>query len=432
MIKKITNWGNYPTIETNQLHPNSEKEIIAYLKNEFTVIARGNERCYGDANFNQNTISLLNLNYLISFDKENGIIECESGVLLSDVLETIVPNGFFLPVTPGTKFITVGGAVASDVHGKNHHIDGCFSDHIIEITLINSKGELIAASPTQNQEIFWATMGGMGLTGIITRIKFQLKKIESAYIKHEAIKTKNLNEIFSLFEESKDWTYTVAWIDCLQKNKNIGRSILFRGEHAKTNELTNKQKQNPFILKPKLNLTIPFSFPSFVLNSLTVRIFNFLYYHKQPQKHLKNLIDYDTFFYPLDIINDWNKIYGKNGFIQYQFVIPKNQGRKGMEEILQTISNSKQGSFLAVLKLFGKNNPTAYNSFPIEGYTLALDFKITKTLPQLVGKLDDLVEKYGGRIYRAKDSMSKPALLNYLKNIESTKFDSIQNQRINS
>ena len=431
MKKKISNWGNYPVIESDEFIPISENQIVDYLKQKSEVIARGNERCYGDANLNQNSISLLKLNHFISFDPNNGIIECEAGTLLSDILEFIVPKGFFLPVTPGTKFITLGGAVASDVHGKNHHINGCFSDHVQEITIINSMGETIKCSPQENKELFWATIGGMGLTGIITRVTFRLKKIETAYIKHEAIKAENLDQIFQLFEESDKWTYTVAWIDCLQKGNHIGRSILFRGEHATLNEINENQKKSPLELKPKLKLNVPIMFPNFVLNSLTVKVFNFLYYNKQFSKKIKNIIDYNTFFYPLDAIENWNKIYGKQGFIQYQFVIPKEGGKEGMEQILQTIANSGQGSFLAVLKLFGKNNPLAYNSFPFEGYTLALDFKVTKTLPSLVKKLDELVEKYGGRIYRAKDSLSKPSLLNYLKNIESDKFNSIQNKRIN-
>ncbi len=433
MKKKISNWGNYPVIEAEEFTPTSEEQIVTYLKQNTTTIARGNQRCYGDANLDLNTLSTISLNKFISFDSVNSIIECEAGVLLSDILEVIVPKGFFIPVTPGTKFITVGGAVASDVHGKNHHVNGCFSDHVDEITLVNSKSEIVKYSPTKNEDLFWATIGGMGLTGIITRVKFRLIKIETAYIKHEAIKAKNLEEIFGLFEASNSCTYTVAWIDCLQKSKeNIGRSILFRGEHAKIQEITPAQQIEPLKLKPKLNLNVPFMFPSFILNTLTVKVFNFLYYNKQFKQHLKNTIDYDTFYYPLDTINNWNRIYGKNGFIQYQFVIPKKVGKIGMEEILKTIANSGQGSFLAVLKLFGKNNPKAYNSFPIEGYTLALDFKVTKNLPSLILKLDELVEKYNGRIYRAKDSMSKPSLLNYLKNIDSDKFNSIQNKRINS
>ncbi|MFA9290640.1 MAG: FAD-binding protein [Solirubrobacteraceae bacterium] len=432
MKKKIANWGNYPIIQSEEFLPNSQDEVIKHLKTDSTYIARGNGRCYGDANLNENTVSTLKLNHFIFFDENKGILECESGVLLSNILDLIIPKGFFIPVTPGTKFITIGGAIATDVHGKNHHVMGCFSNHVEEITLIDSDSLVRVCSPSNNQELFWATIGGMGLTGIITKVKFKLIKIESAYIKQESIKAKNLDEIFDLFEKSENHTYTVAWIDCLQTNKSsIGRSILMRGEHATKVQLSKIKQKTPLLVKQKLTLNVPFMFPSFVLNNLTVKIFNFLFYNKQLKKEINNIIDYDTFFYPLDSINNWNKIYGKNGFIQYQFVIPKEMGRAGMEEILIEIAKSKQGSFLAVLKLFGKNNALAYNSFPIEGYTLALDFKVTKALPNLVRKLDELVEKYNGRIYRAKDSMSKSSLLNYLKNVDSEKFNSIQNKRIN-
>ena len=270
----------------------------------------------------------------------------------------------------------------------------------------------------------------MGLTGIIISAKFKLKNIESAYIRQESIKAENLDEIFKLFDESESWTYNVAWIDCLQKGKNIGRSILMRGEHAFKHELPKKLQENPLRLKKKVSPTVPFYFPDFVLNNLTVKLFNLLYFNKQTTKEIKNFVDYETFFYPLDVVNDWNKIYGKGGFIQYQMVIPKEQGKEGMKKILQTIANSGNGSFLAVLKLFGKNNPDAYNSFPMEGYTLALDFKVNSKLKDLVAKLDKVVEDYGGRIYLTKDSMSKSSLTNYLQNVQNPKFVSLQHKRI--
>ena len=270
----------------------------------------------------------------------------------------------------------------------------------------------------------------MGLTGIILSAKFKLKNIETAYIRQESIKAENLDEIFKLFEESETWTYNVAWIDCLQKGKNLGRSIMMRGEHAFQHQIPGKIKENPLRLKQKPKPTIPFYFPDFVLNNITVKLFNLLYFNKQRQKQVNEFVDYETFFYPLDVINDWNKIYGKSGFIQYQMVIPKEKGKEGMKKILETISTSGNGSFLAVLKLFGKNNPEAYNSFPFEGYTLALDFKVNKKLNNLVEKLDQIVEEYGGRIYLTKDSMSKSSLTNYLQNVQNPKFVSLQHKRI--
>lgn len=428
--QKITNWGNYPVVEKEMISHDSEKKIKEFILNHNEIIARGNGRCYGDASLGEHIFSTKRLNKFISFDRLNGVIECESGVLLSEILEVTVPQGYFLYVTPGTKFITVGGAIASDVHGKNHHAEGCFSEWITEFKIMNENGEVVNCSRAENSDLFWATIGGMGLTGIILSAKIKLKNIETAYIRQEAIKAENLEEIFKLFEESEDWTYNVAWIDCLQKGKNIGRSILLRGEHALKAELPKKLQEKPLVLKRKFMPTVPFYFPNFVLNNLTVKIFNWLYFNKQRAKEVKNFIDYESFFYPLDVINDWNKIYGKKGFIQYQMVIPKEKGYDGMKKILETIANSGNGSFLAVLKLFGKNNPQAYNSFPFEGYTLALDFKVNSKLKNLVEKLDAVVEEFGGRIYLTKDSMSKPSLTNYLRNVENPKFVSLQHKRI--
>ncbi|WP_336959342.1 FAD-binding oxidoreductase [Chryseobacterium contaminans] len=428
--QKVTNWGNFPVVEKEMRSEDSFKNIKEFVLSHNEVIARGNGRCYGDASLGESIFSTKKLNKFISFDRLNGIIECESGVLLSDVLEISVPQGYFLYVTPGTKFVSVGGAIASDVHGKNHHAEGCFSEYVIEFKLMVENGEIITCSREENSEKFWATIGGMGLTGIILTAKFKLKNIESAYIRQESIKADNLDEIFKLFDESESWTYTVAWIDCLQKGKNIGRSILMRGEHAFQHELPQAMAKTPLRLKKKLQPTVPFYFPGFVLNALTVKIFNWLYYKKQSKKEVKNFIDYETFFYPLDAINEWNKIYGKSGFIQYQMVIPKESGKEGMKRILETIANSGNGSFLAVLKLFGKNNPEAYNSFPVEGYTLALDFKVNSKLKKLVEELDSIVQEFGGRIYLTKDSMSKSSLTNYLKNIRSPKFVSLQHKRI--
>ncbi len=426
----VTNWGNFPVVEKEMKSEDSSAKIQEYIRDNYDIIARGNGRCYGDAALSENIFSTKRLNKFISFDRLNGIIECESGVLLSDVLEVIVPQGYFLFVTPGTKFITVGGAIASDVHGKNHHAEGCFSEYIIEFSLMNEKGEILTCSKIENADKFWSTIGGMGLTGIILSAKFKLKNIESSYIRQESIKAENLDEIFKLFDESESWTYNVAWIDCLQKDKNLGRSIMMRGEHAFKHELPKKLQDNPLLVKKNTRPSIPFYFPNFVLNNLTVKLFNFLYYSKQTKKEVKNFVHYESFFYPLDIVNDWNRIYGKSGFIQYQMVIPKEKGKEGMKRILETIAKSGNGSFLAVLKLFGKDNPEAYNSFPMEGYTLALDFKVNKKLKKLVAQLDNIVEEFGGRIYLTKDSMSKSSLTNYLQNVQNPKFISMQQKRI--
>ena len=430
MKQKITNWGNFPVVEKEMKSEDSLQKIKDFVLSHKEVIARGNGRCYGDASLGENIFSTKRLNKFIGFDKIEGVLECEAGVLLSDILEISVPQGYFLNVTPGTKFVSVGGAIASDVHGKNHHSEGCFSEYVLEFKLMKENAEVITCSREENTEDFWATVGGMGLTGIILYAKIKLKNIETAYIRQESIKADNLDEIFQLFEESEGWLYNVAWIDCLQKGENIGRSILMRGYHALREELPPKLHKNPLKNPRKIMPTIPFYFPSWVLNSFTIKIFNWLYYNKQTKKSVESFVHYEPFFYPLDVINEWNKIYGKKGFIQYQMVIPKEKGKEGMRKILETIADSGNGSFLAVLKLFGKNNPKAYNSFPMEGYTLALDFKVNDKLKYLVEELDKIVEEFGGRIYLTKDSMSNPKLTNYLRNVDSPKFVSLQRKRI--
>jgi len=429
--QKVTNWGKYPIVETQMVSTANIQQLRKLVVESKSIIARGNGHSYGDNSLNEkNIFSTLRLNKFINFDKENAIFECESGVLLKDILEIIVPEGFFLPVTPGTSLITIGGAIGSDVHGKNNHSEGCFGDYVLDFTLMTETGEIKKCSRTENSELFWNTIGGMGLTGIVLTARFTLKRIQTAYIRQRVMKAENLDEIFKYFDESENWTYSVAWIDCLQKGSKIGRSILIIGEHATLEELPDKWKKNPLKPKKKLKLNVPFNFPSFILNTLTVKAFNFLYYFKQRKKIINNVVDYDSFFYPLDVIYNWNRIYGKNGFIQYQFIIPKEVGKEGITETLKTIANSGQGSFLAVLKLYRKSSPEAHNSFPIDGYSIALDFKINKKLPALVRDLDEIVERYGGRIYLAKDAMSKKSLLDYVKVPETGKFSSLQHERI--
>lgn len=406
--KDIANWGNYPVIESDEKSVSFTNDIQQYAATTKNFIARGNGRCYGDASLAEQTISTLKYDKILSFDTEKGILECESGLTLDKILEVIVPKGWFLPVTPGTKFITVGGAVASDVHGKNHHVDGSFSAHVMEMDVILASGEMITCSPSSYTDLFWATCGGMGLTGIIGRVKFDLKKIESSYIKQKQVKAKNLEEVIRLFEEYKHYTYSVAWIDCLKKGKNFGRSILILGEHAKQDELPENKKKEPLKLPAKKQITFPFTLPSFVLNTFTVKAFNFLYYGKNFKKEINNVVSYEPFFYPLDAILHWNRGYGKKGFVQYQFVLPL-ESKQGLIEILQRISDQGLGSFLAVLKVFGKQDDLI--SFPMEGYTLALDFPVRKGLFEFLDQLDQVVLKYGGRLYMSKDARMDPSVL---------------------
>ena len=401
MKKIIANWGNYPVMETDEKSFSFVEQLKNTVHNTEALIARGNGRCYGDASLEKTTVSTLKYDKILSFDNLAGVFECQAGLTLDKVLDVIVPKGWFLPVTPGTKFITIGGAVASDVHGKNHHVDGSFSAHVIEMDVLVGNADIITCGPHVNSDLFWATCGGMGLTGIITRVKFDLKKIETAYIRQKQVKAKNLEEVIRLFEEYRHYTYSVAWIDCLKKGADFGRSILILGEHATPEELPEGRKAQPLRLPKKRSITFPFNLPSFVLNAFTVRAFNFLYYGKNLKKEINNIVSYEPFFYPLDAILHWNRGYGKKGFVQYQFVLPL-ESKQGLIEILNRISEEGLGSFLAVLKVFGHQDDLI--SFPREGYTLALDFPVRKDLFRFLDELDKIVLKYNGRLYLSKDA----------------------------
>ncbi|HUQ97127.1 MAG TPA: FAD-binding oxidoreductase [Chitinophagaceae bacterium] len=406
MIKKrVANWGNYPVLETEEKTFSFTEQISEALLQSDGVIARGNGRCYGDASLANHTISTLKYDKILSFDTERGLFECQSGITLDQVLDVVVPKGWFLPVTPGTKLITVGGAVASDVHGKNHHVDGAFSAHVLEMDVVMGNGKSLTCSRTFNADLFWATCGGMGLTGIITRVVFDLKKIETSYIKQKQVKAENLEELLQLFDTYNHYTYSVAWIDCLQKGAQFGRSILMLGEHATLTDLPESKKGNPIKLPKKKNITFPFNLPSFVLNQFTVKAFNFLFYGKNFKKEINNVVSYEPFFYPLDAILHWNRGYGKKGFVQYQFVLPL-ESKQGLIDIMKKISDAGLGSFLAVLKVFGKQDDLI--SFPMEGYTLALDFPVRNGLFKFLDELDEIVLQYNGRLYLSKDARMKP------------------------
>jgi FAD/FMN-containing dehydrogenase len=406
--KRIANWGNYPVIEADERYFTFTDQLRNKVQSPGTFIARGNGRCYGDASLASQTICTIKYNNVLSFDRSAGVFECESGITLDQVLEIIVPAGWFLPVTPGTKFITVGGAVASDVHGKNHHVEGSFSNHIIEMDIMAADGKIITVSPTHHAQLFEATCGGMGLTGVITRVAFHLKKIETSYIRQKQIKAGNLQELIHLFEKYQHYTYSMAWIDCLQKGDAFGRGILIVGEHATVNELTPDRQLNPLKLPAKTRITFPFNLPPWVLNTFTVKVFNALYYAKNLKKEQNSIVPYEPFFYPLDAILHWNRGYGKPGFVQYQFVLPLH-AKEGLIDILQRISEKGLGSFLAVLKVFGKQESMI--SFPVEGYTLALDFPVREGLFEFLDELDQVVLAHGGRLYLSKDARMKPAVL---------------------
>jgi len=439
MKQKIANWGNYPVVDSEVRSFSFNDQLEKLVQQTDHLIPRGNGRCYGDASLADKTISTLRYNKILSFDTTNGIFECQSGLTLDKILTVIVPKGWFLPVTPGTKFITVGGAVGSDVHGKNHHGEGSFSNHILEMDVMVADGSVITCSSDHHRDLYDATCGGMGLTGMITRVKFTLKKIESSFVKQKQVKAKNLDELVKLFEEYKDYTYSMAWIDCLTRGESFGRGILIVGEHAQVQDLNDNQRKDPLRLPRKAAITFPFNLPSWALNTFTVKAFNFLYYGKNFKREINNVVSYEPFFYPLDSILHWNRGYGKKGFVQYQFVLPLS-AKQGLIEILKRISDKGLGSFLAVLKVFGRQDSMI--SFPDEGYTLALDFPVRKGLFTFLDELDEIVLQYGGRLYMSKDARMKPEVLfrgyprlEEFKSIirkynPSYKFSSIQSERL--
>lgn len=400
MEKYISNWGKYPRKKVKWEEPSHTTEAAERISG-CGWIARGMGRCYGDAALAENVLSTRKWNRFLNFDPASGLLTCEAGVSFDEILQVFVPKGYFLPVTPGTRFVSVGGAIASDVHGKNHHSAGTFSEHLRWLDLLCADGQIRRCSREENTELFLLSCGGMGLTGVILRAAFYLKPIESAYIRQHMYVAKDLDRIMELFDTHKGYSNSVAWIDCLQSGKYLGRSLLMAGDFAKKDELP-QQINKPLQPHKKPGLIIPFDFPTFTLNSFSVKAFNYTYYQLNKTKAGEKFLHYEPFYYPLDAIHHWNRIYGKNGFTQYQFVLPLEQSRAGLIEMLEYIGKKRMGSFLSVLKLFGKQDEN-YLRFPMEGYTLALDFKITPGLWAFLNQLDEKVEKYGGRVYLTKD-----------------------------
>ncbi len=403
LVTPLSGWGRYPVQSCELERP----ERYADLRSDpARVIARGQGRSYGDAALNENGRVLLTerVNRLLEFDAVHGVLRVESGVTLAEILEVIVPQGWFLPVTPGTKFVSLGGCVAADVHGKNHHHDGSFGDHVLGVELILADDSHVACSPAENSELFWATVGGMGLTGIIGEVTLKLIPITSAYMMVRHHVAGNLEQLFRLMQDATiDDRYTVAWIDSMASGGQLGRGIAMCGHHAVVEELP-AGFDNALAAKPKRGRPVPFSFPAWALNPLSIGAFNALYYRHEGKKQQPFLAGYDPYFYPLDAIGQWNRMYGKRGFVQYQCVIPEAAAFEGIKALLEELSSSRRPSFLAVLKRFGAQG-RGLLSFPMAGYTLALDLPIRdEGLFVLLDKLDEIVLRHGGRVYLAKDA----------------------------
>ena len=379
---ELSNWGNYPKVKA-EVHASIDE-----LSPKF--ISRGLGRSYGDASLSDQIFDATELRKDLKLEED--LLIASAGYSLSEILDFIVPKGFFLPVCPGTKFVTLGGALAADIHGKNHHQRGSFGVHAEWFDLYEAGAGSIRCNRTQNSDLFHSTIGGMGLTGIILKMAIRLIPISSTFIQQERRSYNNLDEILNAFEKFSSSEYSVAWIDCLSKS-NFGRSVLFLGEHSSEGKLN---------VPSRFKWTVPFYFPSFMLNKWSIRAFNWLYFHKN-KKTEHALVDYDRFFFPLDSIHHWNRIYGRSGFTQYQFVVPFEGGKEAMKKIILEIQKSSYSPFLTVLKALGKANSNSALSFPIPGYTLALDFKIRPGLFEFLSQLDELVMEYGGRVYLAKD-----------------------------
>lgn len=406
-----SNWGLYPEVSGTVWSPGNEAEARQVVIGREGLSPRGNGRSYGDASLGRRMLSGLALEEVFELDPEKGTLRCSAGLLLDEILLRIVPKGFFLPVTPGTRLVSLGGAIGGDIHGKNHHVDGSFSAFVEHMDVMTGDGRTITCSATENPDLFRATCGGMGLTGFILEATIRLKPITSAYIRQRSIKCADLDDLFSKFEEYKDATYNVAWIDLMAKGRHQGRSVLLLGEHADVAELKGTKAKDPLRPHGKVKLKVPFFFPGFALSPFTVKIFNWLYNLKSDGSGKPSYVHYAPYFHPLDAVGDWNKIYGKRGFVQYQFVVPLENGRAVMGEILEVLRRNGMVSFLAVLKRFGPAAPEALLSFPTEGYTLALDIPLRKGTLEVLDELDERVAAAGGRIYLVKDARMSSAIM---------------------
>ena len=405
----LSGWGRFPYQNCRVTKPTTEAEIAARIA-EGRLIARGNGRAYGDAALSAtNTVDMRRFNRMIAFNGNSGQLVAEAGVLLSEVIATFLPRGWFPAVTPGTKFVTIGGMVAADVHGKNHHRDGSFGAFVDWIDLMGADGVVRRCAPDVEPDLFHWTLGGMGLTGVILRVAFRLRPVETAYIRQTTIAAANLDDAMDVFEANQDATYSVAWIDCLSQGAALGRSLVMLGEHASPRDMGYPQRNTPYLVAAKRKLAVPMDAPAFALNTWAVRAFNAVYYRQGLKKAGTELVDWDGYFYPLDGIEAWNRIYGRRGFMQFQCALPLANSAKGMRALLEAISASGQGSFLAVLKRFGAQS--GHFSFPMEGYTLALDFPVNAKTLALMAELDRLTVQNGGRFYLAKDSRMTPYTL---------------------
>jgi FAD/FMN-containing dehydrogenase len=401
---QFESWGRYPKYDAKIIPLNWQGDfpaVAAGLHNGALPVGMG--RSYGDVCLLEggNLLLTTGMNRLIDFDPATGVLTAESGITLAQILDFAVPRGFFLPVSPGTKYVTLGGAIANDIHGKNHEMAGSFGCHVPCFELVRSDGARRLCSPTENPDWFSATIGGMGLTGVITWAQLRLKPIVSRMIDYEGIQFHGIDEFLELKQKYQHVEYTVSWVDCVSTGKNFARGVFMAGDHSKV--------PGPLTQTPEPKFALPFDLPGFLLNKASVSAFNMGFFHKQMKQHVKTLQDYEPFFYPLDKVLHWNRGYGKNGLVQFQYAIPWEHAKEGTIAILHEIAKSGLASFLAVLKAFGGIQSAGMMSFPVAGIMFALDFPIKDgiTFP-LMQRLGDMTKEYGGRLYSAKDAAMTP------------------------
>ncbi len=407
----ISGWGRTSPILASVAQPDLVDNVGSIVRNSSRIVARGLGRSYGDAAQVGGglTLDTTHLDRILSFDPISGVVEVEAGVSLDHLIRMLAPRGWFVPVTPGTRYVTVGGAIASDVHGKNHHAVGSFGQHVGELTLVTADGSLQTASATSNERTFWATIGGMGLTGVILRAKIQLSAVPSAKIMATTQRSGDLDSLMSdMSAIDADVPYSVAWVDTTTRGKRFGRGLISHGDFAEKSDIP--ANVNPFDLGLPDSVEIPVNLPAVTLNRATVAAFNELWFRKAPKRASPMLTSLADFFHPLDMVGRWNRIYGRPGFVQYQFVVP-DDGAELIGKSIRAISATGGASFLTVLKRFGPANE-APMSFPMEGWTLALDIPARiDGLDRVLDKLDEKIAEVGGRVYLSKDARLRPELL---------------------
>nr|WP_092925381.1 FAD-binding oxidoreductase [Actinopolyspora alba] len=413
--RMLTGWGRTaPTMA--EVISTPDVETIARAVREAGprgVIARGLGRSYGDPaqNAGGTVIDMTALDRIHTIDVDNALVDVDAGVSLDTLMRGLLPHGLWLPVLPGTRQVTVGGAIGADIHGKNHHSQGSFGSHVISLDLLTADGEVRTLTPeSDSAELFWATVGGMGMTGIVLRATIRLKRVETAYFVVDNIRTRNLDELLEHFTDGSDddYVYSVAWFDSLARGDRMGRALLTRGNPATLDELPKKLRKNPLGFDAPQLMTAPPVFPNGLVNKYTITAFNEVWYRKAPTKY-GSVQNITQFFHPLDLVGEWNRVYGSNGFLQYQFMVPF--GREQMfRRSIDKISASGHVSFLNVLKTFGPGN-AAPMSFPDKGWTLTVDIPVTPGLDRLCRDLDEMVLEAGGRLYLAKESRTTPEMI---------------------